>query len=323
MFKIFHTNLDLNNPIDGTVRARYIPLLGTFNLTQSDVVFIWLTWQRSFEFDSDTFERIKSLGKKVVICDFTEFGWEMDDAPYYGFIEESAHVEKFSKEQLKLNQIKELNVITYFKRELFENEETPDIYKDKVYPIDYMAYDTSVDYGITHFEKFKKRQHKLFSTWGLSNPVRPRVHAQLIELLNHGYNVCDNLEYLNKETYDIITLYRPHHTRIPMDKVFEIQRESKMSLSLQGCGKKCFRHSEASKNSVMVHTDTKMVWAFNWDRGNSIIIPQEPTIEDFKQLLQIPDEKLYDIYVNGVMNHRNYLPETYIPYIWQSVANHL
>jgi hypothetical protein len=118
-----------------------------------------------------------------------------------------------------------------------------------------------------------------------------------------------------------LTANTPHYARFSMDVIDKINELSKISLSLAGAGRICFRMSESPRNSVMYLWEDEMAHSHPWINGINCIRSKEGTeIETIIQALNNPS--LYDVYVAGVENCRNYELKKYIQYIEEKIEEH-
>jgi hypothetical protein len=107
------------------------------------------------------------------------------------------------------------------------------------------------------------------------------------------------------------------------DEMYELQSQSKITVSLPGSGEKCFRSSEAPLNSVMAMLDynSSILWQAGWNETNCVffgdsVLDHEDNPDygrDLKWELNNP-EQLYQKYLNGTKIANNIKPET----IWKT-----
>jgi hypothetical protein len=95
-----------------------------------------------------------------------------------------------------------------------------------------------------------------------------------------------------------------------------------MILDLYGCGLKCFRNVESSKNSLSVKQDpNQLKYTYEWKDGyNCISLPVNDDMslnidKSIKTLLDYRHDKhylLYDMYLNSVEINKLYAPSHYV-----------
>ena len=249
---------------------------------------------------------------KYVLIEFLEYGWDWK----YNIHQWGVNTQDFDFMQgiewQKLDDfiVNKPPVIT-FKRELLKSEKT-----EKLLPIEYPCLNP-IPETVTK-EQFESRFLQVAFTWGLSHEGRKALHANIwFNAGKYGYNVCDNLYYLNafleheKNPKKWFTANVPHYSRLPIKQIINVTGNAKISLSPAGAGRKCFRHMEASMNSTMLMWEDEIAWTYEWEHNANCLISKEgEEIETIQQALNNPD--LYEIYLAGVENCRKYELNTYI-----------
>lgn len=317
------TTLDIEGKIDGTVKDQIFTQLNACNIDKADYVALAITHIKGWEFDSKEFERIKH--KPFVVFDFTEYGQDVKSlAHIYGENTESYLYRFEEKNFIDLDKaLKQVNIKCYFKRELPQNIIINTYYP--IYPIEYPALDYC-NYNVDTLEEYNNRPIDIFFNWGWSNVSRPKLHAAFYELAEQfNYRIISNHLHLVNEKKEnpnglmVFSSYTPHHSRMDMNSILEIQKISKISVSLNGCGVKCFRHSESPVNSLMALQENELEWTYEWNETNSISLPNEkdsPIIDCRrsieKLIFLLRESNLYDRYVKGVENNKLYKQKTYI-----------
>ncbi len=287
----------LNDPV---VHHQIIRHMDIVPVSQADVVIAFLSFREGFELSGE----LQHLNKPWVLVDFVEDDWRWNgeenrlgfDRPYFK--------ERENIYWHLLNIIVGDNppVLT-FKRELMWSRVS-----ERCVPIDYLAEQKIPN--IQPRSRWQDRQFEVFFSWGLSNPQRPKLHAEMFDAwANHELEVFDAPEnvwstYLPQKW---VSIYAPYWARLPMKQVMEMQQNSKISISLPGAGKKCFRCAEAPVGCLPAFGDFPIARAYPWDASNSVLITNG--VESLKQALATD---LYDRYVNAQENIRRYVPETYI-----------
>lgn len=322
---------DKKGTIDPTVHniLSQMPGLGTYE--QADVVLVPITRLDNFEFNTELWSLLK--GKPWVLIDYCEYGWDWDrkETHFFGLDNINPHgccqFPAFnSKEWWHIDAFMHKNPpIVYFKRELLEKDRTSNIH-----PIEYPCFYPD-EYPIQSQEEFDARPIEVISYWGLSHEVRMNVHGSMFNLSGKlGYYMIDNWYNIEKAFKNEsnpkkwASIYCPHFSRIDMREVIQAQSMSKMTLSLEGAGIKCFRHAEAPINSVMVLRDDTLAWSYPWVHNyNCIRLKSGDNIEAIKGtnagreiVEQINShtnrEDLYDIYLRGYDNMSFYRLNRYL-----------
>lgn len=258
--------------------------------------------------------------KDYILCDFSEYGWDTDLRTTHVFGQNTNEFSGHFKgdEWRKFDEwVKENKPKVYFKRELLRKDSS-----EWLQPIEYPFYGVVPE--TQPKEVFDKRQVNLFHYWGRSSEERVKAHAKIWE---SGAAVCDNIfyfgEFLNQESHPDkwVSLHIPHYGRIDLSNLMAINAISKLSLSMPGCGKKCFRHAEVPTSSIMVMERDYMGYQFPWeDEINCFQYSKYSNpIADIKYLLEQPDD-LYPVYAAGVENARNYQFDNYTRHL-QNIIN--
>jgi hypothetical protein len=177
-----------------------------------------------------------------------------------------------------------------------------------------------------------KRPIDIFMNFGVTGKSRKVFKKALIDKFKNSRKIITEYKNLSEmnSVGNIVILERPYLDRIPIEEVFRIQSLSKITVSLNGNGTKCFRDAEAPFNSLMARQENNMIWVYPWiDRINSIILP---SIEDgnFNNTLNIEkslkkleislnNDNLYSVYVDCVLNSRKYFYKNYMNYICDNI----
>jgi hypothetical protein len=100
-------------------------------------------------------------------------------------------------------------------------------------------------------------------------------------------------------------MHIPHFARLPIEQLLYFNGDAKLSLSLPGAGRKCFRHAEAPINSVMVMQKDDIAWTYPWvHTENCYKFWEDDVIETIEDALKRDD--LYDVYLAGLENNDKY-----------------
>jgi hypothetical protein len=198
--------------------------------------------------------------------------------------------------------------ILYFKRELLESDRSA-----RVLPIEWPCQIPAVT--LQSKAEFDARPFQLYFSWGYSNPLRPRLAGEIYGLMAGGYHidVIASHDHIDAKLHSTgrrwISVHTPHTHRLPINEIMRRQSQSKMSVSLPGAGRCCFRSVEAPVNTVPVMLDDGHAWSHPWNRTNCILINQ---VEMGKQLEQETQrEDLYNLYTEAQVNIDRYRSNNY------------
>jgi len=212
--------------------------------------------------------------------------------------------------------------LIYFKRELLN-----DVQEDNVFPINYPCW-----YNIPPTqskEDFNKRPLLFNFIWGLSHHYRTILHGEIGGRCGEfGYVVGDNIDnlelFLEKEDNPkkVLTANIPWYARKEMNKITDVNELSKISISIAGAGRHCFRHSESPMASVMYMWDDGIKYSYPWIHNvNCIMSKQGEELKTIVEALNNPN--LYEIYLAGVNNCKNYYLPTYQQKYIEKIINNL
>jgi hypothetical protein len=283
--KIYHTSLNKGQDVHGIWQWMFGSFYTSVSLEEAELIFVVL-FNHPFELDHAKLEEVRNSGKPIVVFDYWEENWSN---PTYG---------------LPFPELEALDVKAYFKREM-----NGMVGSGKWHPIDFYNFQT---WGKTDtFEEFNARPIDILMCYGLSHPMRPKVHAAI--MTSELWTYIDQPEYMEYEKGQFaLCMFRPHYARIPDDELLNIQSKAKITISLPGSGEKCFRTSEAPINSVMAMPTNDLVWQAGWDETNCILVESDWP-QSLKAELNNP-EQLYQKYLNGTKIANNIKPET----IWKT-----
>lgn len=342
--KAFITLCHKNHAYDGTLTHLFRAFEKT-SLQECDVVIFPITYQDSYVADEELMKAIAESGKKIVIVDFVEYGWDARDTDhFFGVNTESPKFQnKFKNEDyIKLCDFCYDNtesIILYFKRELSSNRKVEGPFK--TLPIEYPGIATLPDTKIDSFEEYNNRPIDLMMVWGLSNPSRPILHGELCKQAGvNGWQLVTDLRHIAQYQIEgrnkmCVMVMNPDFARESIHTILHLQSLAKISISMNGAGKKCFRHSESSYNSVMALQETGLEWTYPWiDYENAIVLPNRdntdkaglPLIDESlayqKLMMNIGEpERLYKMYLNGIDNWNNYEVNKYSEFILKEIQN--
>jgi len=287
----------------GEIDSAYHTLI---NKISTDKTIVMVSWAENFVFN----DALLAIKDYVLVC-FSEYGWDkkITDSHIWGVNSES-FPRYYTGDWVKFdNWVKENPPRITFKRELLKKDVTS-ILKPIDYPciIPHWQADTE--------EQFNNRPISCFQYWGRSNENRLRIHGDIWHhATKKGFSVCDNLYYIgaflkNENGEKWVTLNIPHWARIDINQLMPTNAISKLSLCWEGAGNKCFRHSEAPVNSVMVIHKNNLAFSYDWNETNCILAEQGSELEDIDEALNNPH--LYEIYKAGIENCDKYRVNNYI-----------
>lgn len=280
---------------------------------KSDVPIVMVSWSENFVFN----DALLSLKEYCLVC-FCEYGWDfkITDSHIWG---QNTVDRYYTGDWIKFdNWVKENPFKVLLKRELLKKDVS-----DKVKPIEYPC--ISLVYPFQTKEQFDNRSVNVFGYWGRSNENRIRIHAEIWQhAYKNGFQPCDNIYYISKYLIEEsgekwINIWIPHWARIDMNKLLSINFFSKLSLSWEGAGFKCFRTMESPVNSTMVMHKNQFAWSHDWDETNCILVEDGKEIEGIE--LALKNDRLYSVYLKGVENVNKYRLESYIPFLENIINN--
>ncbi len=287
---------------------------------QTDIPMVLVSRSEALDFNEDI---LLLKGKKWVLVDYNEMGWDWDMKFGHHF---GVNTEKFpgvfhmDKWQVFDDFVKENPPALTLSRELLRED-----VKENVLPISYPCF--IPPYPTQTREEFNSRVLEVFYSFGVSHEYRKTLHSQIWVLSGqYSYSVCDNLYYLNgfvKEQQGAkkwVSCHIPFWARHPIENIMEVQGNAKISISVAGSGRNCFRHLESPINSVMLMWQDNLAWGDDWKHGeNCLKCEQGKEIETVIHELENP--YLYDIYLAGVENVNKYRVENYAPYLSNLINN--
>jgi len=289
---------------------------------QTDATLVPVTRLRDFVFNDELLKL-----NKYVLVDFVENGWDwnMQETHLFGQNTFANFSRLFQGEEWKKfdDFVAHNPPHLYFKRELLKKD-----FKSNVHPIEYPCFNQP--YIVQDKETFDSRPVQTFMNWGLSHPRRRQLHGEIfIAADKYGYDVVDNFHNFQGSFNDghkkvWATINTPHFARIPITQVLACQNLSKISVSMAGAGRKCFRTTgESPINAVMMLPNDDIAYSYEWSDGyNCIKTDEGKEIETLVEALK--NENLYEIYLRGVENCNKYQLNTYLSdYILPTINKYL
>ena len=277
--------------------------------------------------DDFIFNKAVKLPDKYILVDFVEYGWDYAwcrGTHLFGVNSHEHHTNFGSDEWKKFDDfVRQHPPLIYLKRELLK-EDANEYYRPIEYPANHRS-DAQSE------EDYNSRPIEVFFDWGLSNPMRPKVHGEIWSKMNDlGYIVCDNLYNVNgflgneNNPRKWLTVNTPHYARFPIETILQINGLSKLSVCLFGAGRKCFRTTgESPLNSVMILPEDDMAYAYEWVDGVNCI-----KIKDINNIVGEINEAtkrsdLFSIYQNGTATCAKYEINKYISEYIEPIVNNL
>lgn len=291
--------------------GKYDPVVESLlKYVHTDVPLLPVTRIENYKFNEELYKL-----KKYILVDFCEYGWDWDmkATHFFGKNTKTDFAASFPGDEWQKFEdfVKAKPPALYFKRELLEQDEDTGIA-----PINYPCWHPIPP--VVSREEFNNRQLQANFVWGLSHEYRKHVHGEIWQHAGkHGYVVCDNVHtlklFLDKEENPRkwLTANVPWYARFEMETIMAINSISKVSISLAGAGRHCFRHSESPINSIMYMWEDDIVYSYPWVDGfNCIKSVQGKEIETIVDALN-NNPNLYEIYLQGVETCKKYYAPDY------------
>ncbi len=277
----------------------------------TDIPIVPITKLENYQFNDELYR----LGKWILCCG-VEYGWdhsfENTGTHFWGVNTFISDFGLKGEEWQKFDKFISNNPpVIVFKRELMQGN-CPLNY----YPINYPCW-----YDIPEIQtkdQFDSRPLQANFIWGLSHEYRKNLHGEIWQRAGEfGYVVCDNVSnvvsFIEKEDNPKkwVTANVPWYARHGMDIITKLNELSKVSISISGAGRHCFRHSESPMASVMYMWDSGIKYSYPWIHNvNCIMSKQGKEIETVMEALN--NQNLYDIYTAGVENCKKYFLHNYV-----------
>lgn len=326
--KAFLTSFNSVHGVNPMVSWTLDALPGFQRATAEDCEVVFLSFicpANDFTLDAESLKVIVDRKAPVIIFDHTE-----TFAP--DFFLGATPIPESSPYKPLSEAVRQLPIKAYFKRELSPDKGSfPGV---PVHPIDWTlkVINCGGPVELDTVEAYNARPIDIFFSWGYSCESRPKLMGELLrragEFSAHFCLTEDDLDRALQEKRERIfaLLFTPHFRRIHISKIIEWQAKAKISVSMFGAGKKCFRHAESSYNCLMAQQAPDTVqWSYPWVAGeNCLQLPEgekfvqdhwrkeeEVAVDWLYQALRMEQGKLHPVYVNCVLNNRNYHNNTY------------
>lgn len=315
---------DAQGRIDGTIKAHL--LSGFPDVSSSphdcDVIVVPVSTFADYRFNP----KLRDIKKPWVLLDYTELEWN-----YFDLGNTTLLFGQNAKECRWLNPhwhplhdfVREHPPIVHFKRELLEEDEC-----DNIFPIDWPC---ALEVPAPQTEQeFEERPIEVFNCFGYSHPARPLLHADIFRgIVEHGLGVISEAGHFNDyfkspSARTWVSIFAPHYARIPIATIQWYQERSKLSVSLPGCGRKCFRMAESPVGSIMALRHDGMAYSYAWEEGRNCI--RLNSGDDFFDLDMAIRHRgsMYEIYLASQETIRKYQTKTYVQdYVTKIIADRL
>lgn len=291
-----------------------------FKEVESKIPIVVVTKMEDYIFNDELYK----LERYILVCG-CEYGWSEEfDIGTHIWGDNTDWFEQFNSNEWKRFEefVNKKSPILVFKRELIEGD-NPENY----FPINYPCW-----HPIPHPQsrsEFDKRKIQCNFIWGFSHERRKTLHAEIWQRSSEfDYMVCDNLAirdlFIQHESNPKkwLTVNTPWFARYDMSHIIETNGMSKISISINGAGRHCFRDSESSINSVMYRWEDSIKFSYPWVNGVNCI-KSKPGEELQTIVAALNNHNLYEIYLQGVENCRKYyLPDYIANYIQPIIKEH-
>jgi hypothetical protein len=295
--KIHIVSPDSQGRIEGVCMANILCHLpnrvGSIN--EANVVIVPVSYYGDYQFN----EHLRAINKPVVLISFLEFYGQEDKSMTHilGVNHDQAWPNCGNPEWRKLDDwCRDANIVLRFTRELLAKDTSP-----QHQPIEWPCY-------MPLWERepkasFDARPFEWIFAWGMSNHLRPLLHSQTFLMMALGkLDVISHWDQIDAKIYEphkkALSIHSPHTHRIEISEIVRRQAQSKMSVSLPGAGKKCFRSTEHFMHTVPVKLEDDLAWSFPWVSGeNCIILHEQDAMAE--NLLEESEHDLHPIYLEA------------------------
>jgi hypothetical protein len=305
--KLFLMSSDESGNIDPTPLHQIFKRLPlTTDLSQADAVVVPVAYFGNYKFNHN----LTSLKKKIILFDFTEFGWpwhgQSDNVLGRGAFKNFPHLN--TPEYAMLDKwASDFPATIHFKRELRKCDQSANMF-----PVSFLC-DIPPE-PIQSKEEFNARPIEVFYNWGYSHPSRRRLHGEIFcKADSKNIHVIDSLDHGDhfEGSRNWVTVHTPHYARKPMSHLMHWQKRAKLTVSMPGAGITCFRSAEVV-GSIMALQYDPLSWAYDWFNGvNCIRLSPGKEFEELNQALE--RDNLHDIYVASQESIDKWRPHRFIP----------
>lgn len=292
--------------------------------------------------DNFRFRKPSTSGRPWVLVDFSEFGWDWrQDTSYLWGVNRLDHPWFKGDEWRRFDDfVCQTPPVAVFQRELLQKDRT-----NKILPIEYGNHSGPAPRQSR--KDFLNRPIEVMFNWGLSHNSRPRLHGDIWRLgPRSGYATCGSWGHLEKAIEESgahwetkcfggrlwCAINAPHYERLDIGKVNEWCGKSLITICMNGCGVKTFRHAEVH-NSIVALPQDNLAWGVPLEDGVNClrlesgigaasILPDRDGREVGKLLERLQDrESLHRIYLHALDAADRLRPQRYLPeYFMQGMA---
>jgi hypothetical protein len=309
--KVFVLSPDDRIRIDGFTQCN---LLNHFpevvgSPSAADVCVIPISFFHDFKFNP----KLHDLTIPIVIIDMMEMEWcALDEKNETHLFGKNTHDFRWLNPNWYpfCDWVRDHDLILYLKRELLSKDAS-----ETVLPVEWPC--VLPDMPMQSEDEFNTRPLEVFNNWGFSNPVRPRLHGDIFHAMNKGIGVISEASQFEPFIRDHpharawMSVFAPWYSRVPITDLLYFQRRAKLSVSMPGCGWKCFRHSESPCESIMALQEDALAWSYPWLHGvNAIRLRPGHEFEDLDAATKRSD--LYQIYLRGQETIARYRGPVYV-----------
>lgn len=269
----------------------------------------------------DDFRFNLSINGPWVLWDHSEFGWDWKQHTSYRWGVDRLDHEWFKSDEYRRFDDFVVNhpPIMTFQRELLAADAT-----DTLIPIEYGNWlpRTPIDSP----ERFRRRPIEVLHNGGRSHEGRMTLFGAIFQgASRHGYDVITRWEDIRPALADSnsrkwANIHCPHYSRIDVRDVDRWNNQSKLSVSMPGCGRKCFRHSEAINGSIMAFQEDQLAWSYPYVDGVNCVrfvdFETDPTTASFavnklNSVVEMEPHAIYSLYVRAQEQADKYRCERY------------
>lgn len=329
--KFFATSFCQTTFLDNLIRQSILAELSTrwqlVPLEEAECVILVTAFTSQYKFHTEQFAQVAARKLPIIVLDYFE----------HRHIQNYILLGHRFLERLEVTDYALLHcalaayggTAAYFKRELPAGT-VPEV-SYPVHPIDFTVNPHIAPLTLTTEEEYHARPIDICFIWGYSNESRPLLFAELIKARGRfgmphiTVNETDVTWLIeHHKRCQLALLYQPFYNRLPLARVFELQSQAKVTISLFGAGNKCFRSAEAGQNSVVAHQAPETLeWAIPWVDGiNCLALPNKPgsgeefdvggAVEKLYHWLRVVQGSLYSVYVQSVLTTQQYRTDRYV-----------
>ena len=310
--KVFIQPVSKSNDINPVIKAGVLNhFQAVSSVNEADVVLVPISSIEPFQLH----DNIKNIRKPYVLIDFLEYGSSWDhvnrqETHLFGKNTNSYNCTKGKSGFLELDAfVRARPPLVYFKRELLDSEVS-----DNLKPVEFTCLLPLKP--VVSKSEFDNRRIEVFYCWGLSSCTRPALHGEIFkQMCPKGYGVISHWDqfdgyFKDKRNRTWVSIYSPHYVRVPIQKIVDIQSQSKITVSMFGNGVKCFRSTECV-GAILAMPYDNLAWGIPWNHmENCIRLSSGSEHESLCSALSSND--LYDIYRRSQETLQKYVGSNYV-----------